>query len=55
VKTFAKSLYGFYKNGTRNESADVSFFLEVMFLQFFLGQVKGNLGKFGGNLGKNGA
>jgi len=28
-------------------------FLEVMFLQFFLGQVKGNLGKFGVNLGKN--
>jgi len=31
------------------------FFLEVMFLQFFFGQVRGNMGKFGGNLGKNGA
>jgi len=30
-------------------------FLEVMFLQFFFVQVRGNLGKFGGNLGKNGA
>ena len=38
----------------RNQSADV-FFLEVMFFQFFFGQVKGNLGKFAGNLGKNGA
>jgi len=31
------------------------FFLEVIFLQLFFGQVRGNLGKFGGNLGKNGA
>jgi len=31
------------------------FFLEVMFLQFFFGQFRRNLGKFGGNLGKNGA
>jgi len=31
------------------------FFLEVMFLQFSFGQVRGNFGKFGGKLGKNGA
>jgi len=30
-------------------------FLEVMFLQFFFGQVRGNLGKFVGNLWENGA
>jgi len=30
-------------------------FLEVMFLQFSFGQVRGNLNKFGGNLSKNGA
>ena len=30
-------------------------FLEVMFLQFFFGQVRGNLGKLGWNLGKPGA
>ena len=30
-------------------------FLDVIFPQFFFGQVRGNLGKFGGNLDKNGA
>jgi len=30
-------------------------FLEIIFFQFFFGQVRGNLGKLGGNLRKNGA
>jgi len=41
VKTFAKSLYGFYKNGTRNESADVSFFFwRSCFFSFFSGKLR---------------
>jgi len=47
VKTFAKLFYvlWFYKNGARNESADVFLhFLEVMFFSLF-GEVRGNLGK----------
>jgi len=35
-------------------TVQLSYFLEVMFLQVSFGQVRQNLGKFGGNLGKNG-
>ena len=54
--TLAKSLMCFDFTKMAPEIKMQTFiFLEVMFLQFFFGQVRGNMGKFGGNLGKNGA
>jgi len=50
VKTFAKSLYvlWFYKNGARNQRADVSFFWRSSFFSCF----SGKLGEIWASLGE---
>jgi len=48
VKTFAKSLMGFdFTKMAPEIKVQTLLFLEVMFLQFFFGQVRGNLGENG--------